>query len=316
MGGIRILSDSPLTTVQDAGRFGFQGLGVPVSGPADPCAHVLAQLLVGNDARAAGLELTLTGPAIEFTENNNIAITGADLGPRLDGTPFPAFRAMRVRKGQVLSFDGRKSGLRAYLAVSGGLDVPKVMGSCATHLPSRMGGLEGRKLRRGDEIAFLCPGAPLPAYPARAAVPEREALSPGGAAVLRVVPGPQAGRFTPAGTRTFLTSAYQVLSQSDRMGYRLNGERIEHVSDGNILSDGIPFGAVQVPDAGQPIVMLADRQTTGGYAKIACVISADYSRIAQRMAGEWVRFEAVSVERAAGLRLEKLRRFETLRSYF
>lgn len=309
MGGIRILTDSPMTTVQDAGRFGLQSMGVPVSGPADPDAHALAQILVGNDARAAGLELTLTGPAIEFTQDNNIALTGGDLAPRLDGVPFPTYRAMRVRRGQALTFDGRRSGFRAYLAFSGGLDVPLMMGSRATHLPSGMSGLEGRKLRKGDEIGFLCPGAPFPAYPSRAAVPER--IVPDGPAVLRVVLGPQADRFTPAGIQTFLTSPYQVLSQSDRMGYRLQGDRIEHATDGNILSDGIPFGAVQVPDSGQPIIMLADRQTTGGYAKITRVVSADYSRIAQKMAGEWICFEAISVERA-----EQLQRLETFKSYF
>lgn len=313
MGGIRILTDSPMTTVQDAGRYGMQGVGVPVSGPADPDAHALAQLLVGNDARAAGLELTLTGPAIEFLQDNNIALTGGDFGPRLDGTPISCYRALHVRRGQVLSFDGRKSSFRAYLAFSGGLDVPLTMGSRATHLPSGMGGLEGRKLRRGDELGFLCPGAPFPVYPCRAAVPPR---IDDGIAVLRVVLGPQADRFTPAGIQTFLSSPYQVLSQSDRMGYRLNRERIEHVGDGNILSDGIPFGAVQVPDSGQTIIMLADRQTTGDYAKIACVISADYSKIAQKMAGEWIRFEAVRVECAQQLRREQLRRIETLKSYF
>lgn len=313
MGGIRILTDSPMTTVQDAGRFGLQGVGVHVSGPADPDAHALAQLLVGNDARAAGLELTLTGPAIEFTQDNNIALTGGDFGPRLDGMPISCYRALRVCRGQVLTFDGRRSGFRAYLAFSGGLDVPLTMGSRATHLPSGMGGLEGRKLYKGDELGFLCPAAPYPVYPCRAAVPLR---IDDGIAVLRVVLGPQADRFTPAGIQTFLSSPYQVLSQSDRMGYRLNGERIEHVGDGNILSDGIPFGAVQVPDSGQPIIMLADRQTTGGYAKIACVISADYSKIAQKMAGEWIRFEAVRVECAQQLRCEQLRRIETLKSYF
>lgn len=171
MGGIRILTDSPMTTVQDAGRFGMQGVGVPVSGPADPDAHALAQLLVGNDARAAGLELTLTGPAIEFLQDNNVAITGGDFAPRLDGMPISNYRAVHVHRGQVLSFDGRRSGFRAYLAFSGGLDVPLTMGSRATHLPSGMGGLEGRKLRKGDELGFLCPGASFPIYPCRAAVP-------------------------------------------------------------------------------------------------------------------------------------------------
>ena len=196
MGGIRILTDSPMTTVQDAGRYGMQGVGVPVSGPADPDAHALAQLLVGNDARAAGLELTLTGPAIEFTQDNNIALTGGDFGPRLDGMPISCYRALRVCRGQVLTFDGRRSGFRAYLAFSGGLDVPLTMGSRATHLPSGMGGLEGRKLRKGDELGFLCPAAPYPVYPCRAAVPLR---IDDGIAVLRVVLGPQADRFTPAG---------------------------------------------------------------------------------------------------------------------
>lgn len=212
--------------------------------------------------------------------------------PRLDGLPFPTHRAMRVRRGQVLSFDGRKSGFRAYLAFSGGLDVPLTMGSRATHLPSGMGGLEGRRLRKGDEIGFLCPSAAYPAHSCRAAVPMR--YDTNGPTALRVVLGPQSDRFTPAGIQTFLSSPYQVLSQSDRMGDRLQGAKIAHVPDGNILSDGIPFGAVQVPDSGQPIIMLADRQTTGGYSKIACVISADYSRIAQKMAGEWIHFEAVS----------------------
>lgn len=313
MKGIRILTASPLTTVQDQGRTGYQRMGVPVSGAADQQAHRVGQLLVGGKPSDAGLEMTLAGPEIEFLSDNIIAVTGANLTPRLDGILIPMYRALRVQKGQILSFGGRISGLRAYVAFAGGLDVPPVMGSRSTHLPSAMGGFQGRKLAAGDEIGFLHPASDLPNLAFRAAVPDP---IDEGCAVLRVILGPQQDRFTQAGLETFLHSTYTVTPQSDRMGVRLSGEAIAHVADANILSDGIAPGAIQVPDSGQPILMLADRQTTGGYTKIANVITVDLPRIAQRLPGDTVRFEAVSLQEAQALYLAQLRRLETLASYF
>lgn len=308
---IRITNGGLLTTVQDKGRYGYQEFGVPVSGAMDPHSMAIANILVDNDENEAVLEVTLLGPRMEFTQDNIIAVTGGDLAPTLDGAPLPMYTAVLVRAGQTLAFTAPRTGCRAFIAFAGGLALTPAMGSCSTYLKAKIGGLEGRKLDKGDEIAFRAPAVALPNMEKRTlpAVDFRATEHE-----LRVVMGPQNDYFTDAGIATFLSETYSVTNQFDRMGCRLDGTVIEHVKDGNIISDGISFGAIQIPSEGKPIIMLADRQTVGGYTKIATVISADFSEIAQAKAGDKIHFQKVSIQEAQDLYRAKKRWLRALRA--
>ena len=292
---IEVLHPGLLTTVQDLGRTGYQRFGVSVSGAVDPRSAAVANILAGNPDGEAVLECTVLGPQLRFDAPAVIAVTGADLGPTLDGVPVENYRALRVQAGQTLRFTGPKCGCRAYLAVSGGLDVPEVMGSRSTYMKAKIGGWHGRKLEKGDVLPLRAPGTEPKALENRALAPEFRGRSE---YTLRVVMGPQDDAFTPGGVSAFLSGVYTVTPEFDRMGCRMEGPEIEHNGSADILSDGIAFGAVQVPDSGQPIVMLADRQTTGGYTKIANVISADFRLLGQLKSGDRVRFEKVSLAAA------------------
>ena len=292
---IEVLHPGLLTTVQDLGQTGYQRFGVSVSGAVDPRSAAVANILAGNPDGEAVLECTVLGPQLRFDAPAVIAVTGADLGPTLDGVPVENYRALRVQAGQTLRFTGPKCGCRAYLAVSGGLDVPEVMGSRSTYMKAKIGGWHGRKLEKGDVLPLRAPGTEPKALENRALAPEFRGRSE---YTLRVVMGPQDDAFTPGGVSAFLSGVYTVTPEFDRMGCRMEGPEIEHNGSADILSDGIAFGAVQVPDSGQPIVMLADRQTTGGYTKIANVISADFRLLGQLKSGDRVRFEKVSLSAA------------------
>jgi antagonist of KipI len=296
---IDVLDGGLLTTVQDRGRYGYQRYGVPVSGAMDQFALAVANSLAGNDERAAGLEITLVGPRLRFLHSTVIALAGADLSPRLDDTPVPAWEPFVAPAGSVLSFGEPRDGARAYLAVHGGIDVPEVLGSRSTHVRSKLGGFGGRPLSAGDRLAT--PGTEPPrAIDGRRMAP---GLAPryGHSHRLRVVPGPQHTAFTPKGLETLLSAAYTVTSQSDRIGCRLQGPPIEHATSPDIVSDAVPAGAIQVAGDGMPIVLLADRGTTGGYTKIATVISVDLSLLAQATAGDTITFAAVTVDEAHAL---------------
>ena len=289
---ITILSPGMLTSVQDLGRIGYQQYGVSVSGVMDPRSASIANILVDNDEGEAVLECTMMGPHIRFDAPNIIAITGSDLGATLDGQSIDTYRAVPVNAGQTLRFTMLRTGCRAFVAFAGGLDIPTVMGSCSTDMKAKIGGYQGRKLQKDDVIAFRAPRTDLKNLSLRHISPE---FVPRAEYKLRVVLGPQDDAFTELGIMTFLSSVYTLTPEFDRMGCRLDGEPIEHIKDGNIISDGITFGAIQVPSAGKPIIMLADRQTTGGYTKIANVISADFRILAQLKMGDRVRFEKVSI---------------------
>jgi antagonist of KipI len=288
-----------LTTVQDLGRVGYQRVGVPPSGPMDRTAFLVANRLLGNPDTAAALECTIKGPRLEARRPTVVAVTGAPMGFTINGQEAPSWSAVRVQPGDVLGFQMASAGCRTYLAVAGGLDVPSVLGSRATYLRGRLGGLGGRALQKGDALAAVAPAhatpegrtvpAPLrPTYPA-----EREC---------RVILGPQDDRFTPEGIQAFLAGPYDVTPQADRMGYRLKGPEIAHARGHDIVSDGIPLGGIQVPGEGQPIVLLVDRQTTGGYTKIATVIGVDIGAIGQTRPGHRVRFRRVTLEEAHAAR--------------
>ena len=293
---IEVVDGGMLTTIQDLGRYGYQRYGVPTSGAMDLFSLRAANRLVGNPDEAACLEMTLVGPRLRFVAPATIAVTGGDLGARLNGGVLPTWRSALVESGAELWFAGPQAGIRAYLAVAGAVDVPLVLGSRSTYTRSRLGGLEGRKLQAGDALhvagdrpvllggTLLLPAAQRPGY--------------SDTHVLRVVLGPQDDRFTAAGIATFFTSTYAVAQQSDRMGYRLSGPRIEHLRGPDIISDGTPFGAVQVAGDGVPIVLLADRGTAGGYTKIATVIGPDIPKLAQAVPGDTVTFESVGLDDA------------------
>jgi biotin-dependent carboxylase-like uncharacterized protein len=295
---LEVLDGGLLTTVQDLRRHGYERYGVPVAGAMDPFALRAANWLVGNPPDAAALEITLVGPRLRATEKCLLAVAGADLGLRVNGWDLPPWMAVFVRQGWTIAFTGRKSGCRAVLAMAGGVDVAPVMGSRSTYLSGGFGGFEGRALRRGDLVPVGPVGFHLPERAGRT-FPRHLIPDYSDAPTVRVVLGPQEDYFTDEGIATFLSGEYEVGVSSDRMGCRLQGPRIAHKDATGIISDGIPLGAVQVPPDGQPIVMLADRQTTGGYPKIATIISADISLLAQCVPGQSrVRFEAVSVEEA------------------
>ena len=283
-----------LTTVQDLGRYGYQQYGVPISGAMDNYALRVANLLVGNNEGEACLEITLLGLQLRVLEDTAIAITGADLSPTSNKSPLPMWQVMMVNRGDIISFPKPMSGCYGYIAVAGGINVPEVMGSRSTYIRSHLGGFEGRALRAGDRlnISKAPPGITERRLPSQY-IPEYHNRSE-----LRVLLGPQDDYFTKEGIHTFLNSEYTVSTEANRVGYRLHGPRIEHKAEADIISDGIPLGAVQVLGDGSPIILLADRQPTGGYAKIAVVITVDITGLAQAKPGDAVRFVPVTEEGA------------------
>jgi len=293
MSELVVQDGGPLTTIQDLGRFGHLRVGIPTSGPMDPEAFLLANRLVGNPDGEAGLECTLIGPRVEFADDRLVAVTGADMAPTVNGAPVPAWETVPVKPGDVLRLGPARTGVRAYLAVAGGLETPLVLGSRSTYVRGRLGGLGGRALRRGDRLPL---GAAAPARPRR--VRPGHAPMYGGEAAVAVILGPQDDRFTAAGIDAFLTGPYELLPQSDRMGARLKGPFIEHTRGHDIVSDGVPMGGIQVIGEGQPIVLLADRQSAGGYTKIATVCSFHLGRIAQLKPGGRLSFHRVTVAEA------------------
>ncbi len=290
MSALIVAQAGPSSTLQDHGRFGSQRFGISPSGAADPRLLAVANALAGNAPGTAGIECTLMGDTYEVAaESARIAVAG-DAAVRIDGSPAAAWTSHRLRRGQVLKIVGPvKRGLRFYVAVEGGFAIDPVLGSRSTHARTGIGGFGGRKLKAGDRLPLAMTEAS--AGGDRSFDP---ALLPTAPERLRVVLGPQDDYFTAAGIATFLGSGYTIARDADRMGCRLEGPAIEHAKGHNIISDGIPPGAVQVPGNGQPIVLMRDRQTTGGYPKIACVITSDLAFLAQKRPGEAVSFEAVN----------------------
>jgi biotin-dependent carboxylase-like uncharacterized protein len=290
---IDIRDPGPLTTVQDLGRVGQLRYGIPQSGALDRFALIAANRLVGNRDDAAGLECTLLGPAFAADQPCAIAVTGAEASVTVNGLEVPRWATVMLDAGDVVKIGTARAGLRSYVGFSGGIDVPLLMGSRSTYVRGAFGGYDGRALRRGDRLRLF---DALPAAPwglARNLIPSY-APEP----VLRVVLGPQDNRFTAVGIANLLGSVYRLSPQSDRMGARLQGTRIEHTQGHDIISDGTALGSIQVPGDGQPIVLLVDRQSTGGYTKIATVCSFEIGRIGQLRPGQPVRFAAVSIDEA------------------
>ncbi|MDW7677179.1 MAG: biotin-dependent carboxyltransferase family protein, partial [Bacillota bacterium] len=253
---ITVIKPGMLTTVQDAGRIGYQQYGVPVSGVMDDYAYRASNVLVGNKGGEAVLEVTLMGPALRIERETVLAVTGGDLGPLLNGQPMDAWTSVRVQAGDQISFKSVRSGCRSCIAFAGGIDVPLLMGSRSTYTRGKLGGYRGRALKAGDEITLMTPVMPLEALAGRRMEPRLlETRDP---VVVRVVPGPQEDSFSPEGVAAFYREIYQVTTECDRMGCRLEGPVISHLAGADIVSDGIAMGAIQVPGHGRPIVMMAD----------------------------------------------------------
>jgi len=322
---IQVLRSGVLTTLQDLGRVGLQHFGVPVSGAMDEYAHRVANILVGNSEDQAVLEVTLQGPSLLFETDQLIAITGADMEPRIAGALVPSARPVLVRAGSRIDFGARKTGCRSYVSVAGGFAVAPVMGSRSTYLRGRFGGLEGRPLKKGDRLVT----GPLQSsnrFPSLAS-----AMTAGGhafaatdsplltvqpsptASTLRVTPGTQWEWFEADGQSRFLSSSFEIDLQSDRMGYRLKGPPIELPRPREMLSEAVSFGTIQVPPDGNPIVLMADRQTTGGYPKIAQVASVDLPILAQMLPGMRVDFAAIDPTESQRLFLERARTLDDLK---
>jgi antagonist of KipI len=288
MSAVRVVNAGMLTTIQDHGRWGLQSHGVPVSGPMDPLSHRVANTLVGNDSGAAALEVTLLGPQLEFDDERVVAVTGAEFDIVLDGKPMPLNAPFIVSSESRLAFGARRRGARAYVAIAGGIQVPPTLGSRSTHVISRMGGVDGRALRPGDRLPLGNPPRAQRTGPALAdpIVP----LPESGGAVIRVLAGPQRDYFAGEALDALQSGPYTIAPNSDRMGFRLIGPALRHACTADIISDPTPLGVLQVPASGQPILLMADRQTSGGYPKIATVITADIGAAGQLGPGDTITF--------------------------
>jgi antagonist of KipI len=307
----KVVKPGFFTTVQDLGRPRFLRFGVPVSGAMDDYALTAANLLVGNNPSDACLEITLLGPELEFLRDAQIAITGAALSAKVNGEDVVFWRTLQVSKDDLLTLGASLSGCRAYLAVRGGINVPAVLGSKSTYVRGGFGGLQGRQLKTGDileafeNITSLDSGFSM----AHDLIPKYE-----DELTVEAVLGPQSEYFTKKGLDTFLSNTYTVTSESDRMGYRLEGREIEQKDSMDIVSDAIPIGAVQVPRNGKPIVLMRDAQTTGGYPKIAVVTTPDVSRLGQAKPNSRIRFSEVSPSEAREKLLEYMKTLRLLKT--
>jgi len=317
---IEVLKPGVLSTLQDSGRVGFQRFGVPVCGVMDEWSHRVANVLVGNSEHEATLEITLMGPSLRFAETALIAISGADLSPRIGEHALPQGTPVLVRAGSQLDFGRRVAGMRAYLAVHGGFAVARVMDSRSTYVRGAFGGFEGRALRKGDvlpvaasrvEDAFPQLAAKLHAgtlpFATVDAAPKASAPSGGSPTTLRVMTGQQWDAFTPQARRSLCEAEFRLSPQSDRMGFRLEGPQLALSEPLEMISEAVAFGTMQVPPDGNPIVLMADRQTTGGYPKIASVASVDLPLLAQMTPQQGLRFALISLEQAQALDLARER---------
>jgi biotin-dependent carboxylase-like uncharacterized protein len=298
---IEVQAPGMLTTVQDLGREGFGPLGVSASGAADAVALRIGNRLVGNAEGAAGLEMTLLGGRFVFWEDAVFALAGSDFGATLDGVPVLMCTSHQAKARQTLRVGPTRSGARCYLCVQDGIEVQDFLGSASTHLLSGLGGHEGRALRQGD-LLRIGPAKSLFRQTALSGM-AWERLAP--RKVLRVTPGPQSDWFTEAAQKIFYESTYRVAEESNRMGIRLEGAVISASASGEMISEGVSLGAIQVPEGGRPIILFVEQQTTGGYPKIANVISADFHNLGQLRPRDEIRFERVDFAAARALLIEQ-----------
>ncbi|OZB98392.1 biotin-dependent carboxyltransferase family protein [Paenibacillus sp. XY044] len=325
---ITIIKPGLLATIQDLGRSGYGKYGVIVSGSMDRFAHRTANWLVGNDEGDAVIEVTWSGMSLRLEREMWIALTGGDFSPQIDGIPVPMWRPVFVRKGSILAFTGPKNGCRTYMAVAGGIGVPEVLGSRSTYIRAGIGGMKGRALKSGDIIP-VGDGKNRLRHPSlsgtqafdavRWAVPASARPAYSEHPLIRLIRGPQFGDFDEVSRHALLHGAFRITPQSDRMGYRLEGPKLQLQRPQEYISEGVTMGTVQVPPDGQPIILMADRQTLGGYPKIAQVAGVDLPVIAQTRPGSTLRFREIGQAEAEqlwmdqGIRLNRLARMIDLR---
>lgn len=314
---ITVLHGGLLTTVQDLGRYGAQKYGVIVGGAMDSVSMRVANLLVGNSEGEGVLEITLFGTALQFEQDQLVAITGGDLQPAIDGQPAPMWRPVLIRKGSVLQFKSAIKGCRAYVAFAGGIDVPRVLESKSTYIRAGIGGLSGRALQKGDHL--VC--GSITGDTSRLFIQQLEKQKQAftwsvdftqfysfeNKRTIRVMHGSEFHRFSAKSLDIFYSTPYQITTKSDRMGYRLEGEPLNLSNRFDLLSEGVTYGTIQVPSSGQPIILMADRQTTGGYPKIGQVISADLPHLSQLQPNAEIRFIEASLEQAEAALFEQER---------
>lgn len=314
---VKVVRPGLLTSIQDLGRTGFQKYGVVVSGAMDPFSLRVANLLVGNEESEGALETTLIGPELEFESDRLIAICGGNLQPFIASQAVPMWRPIWVKRGNVLKFKEAVSGCRAYIAVSGGFQIPEIMGSKSTYLRARTGGYMGRTLKDGDTLPLLPPSdsalktmrllasesdsLELPFVAASWSVSTELFPSYDRHPIVRVIRGRQYDDFTDESKAKFFSDGFTVTPQSDRMGYRLEGPAVKRTYSAELISEAVAFGSIQVPADGNPIILLADRQTAGGYPKIADVVTIDLPVLAQVKPGDSIHFQDVSLQEAQRL---------------
>jgi len=301
-----------LTTVQDLGRVGYGLLGVSPSGAADPVALRIANLLVGNQPGAAALEMTLAGGRFLFPRGATIALTGADFGATLNDQPLEMWTPHTLQPGAKLAMGPTKNYARCYLAFAGGIRVPPLLDSASTHLLSGLGGFEGRALRKGDVLPLAQIQQQIPLKRISPAVLQH--LMP--ARKLRVVDGPQCGQFSEEARQLFFRALFHVSEQSNRLGIRLEGAKLPTDSVGDMITEGVTLGAVQITPSGEPIILGVEQQTTGGYPKIANVIGVDLHRLGQLRPRDEIRFERTSLALARPLWIEQERLLNDPRKLF
>lgn len=301
---IRVDAPGMYTTIQDVGRIGFQQYGMPVAGPMDSESYLLGQALVGNKEPLGALECTVLPPTLTVQGTCIVAFTGADMHPTINNVVVPRYIPFICHEGDIISGGFSQCGVRMYIAFSGGIDVPTINGSVSTHTKAKIGGFEGRPLQAGDQFgikAFTREDVNECDFYGSHNLFNTALYNRGGREChepLRVVLGNQAKYFTEKGIKTLGSKIYTLTVQCDRMGFRLDGPVIEHIDSADIISDGAVFGSIQVPSDGNPIVLMADRQTTGGYTKIGTVITADLPRLSQLPVGDGIHFDIISVEEA------------------
>ena len=312
MDAIKVISPGGYTTIQDRGRFGFQHMGIPVSGSLDNFSFVMANLLVGNPENQAAMEITIIGPHLEVRKEMDIALTGAKMDITINETRVEQWRSIRVKPGDIINIGQVQSGCRSYLAFNGGINIPEVMGSFSTYAQGRIGGFKGRPLQEGDILETR----DTPLLKKERIIAEKFIPHFPGNIIVRTIPGPQDDYFDD-GIKLLFSSKYMVTPKADRMGYRLSGEVIS-VKAGmpeSIISEPSVPGSIQIPPDGQPIILFVE-QTVGGYAKIATVISSDLCLVAQTTPGDTIRFESINLDAAHKLIFEEQNKINTIKNNF
>ncbi|AMQ07840.1 biotin-dependent carboxyltransferase family protein [Sporosarcina psychrophila] len=320
---INVLKPGLHTTIQDFGRVGYYEIGMPPSGALDKYSYSVANLLVGNDPKAAVLEITYMGPELEFKENTLIAITGGEIPPKINRESVPMYETLKINAGDVLSFDFLKNGARVYLSVAGGIDVPEIMSSRSTYTLSKIGGINGRALKEGDTLFIgnlknksIKEGVKLPPELITEFSNTHE---------LRIIEGLYNHRITQESRERFFEIEWTVTPDANRVGYRLKGERLNFVprkqpygagsNPSNVVDVGYPIGSIQIPDGIEPIILLNDAVTSGGYATVGTVISADLDVLAQAKTHDKLKFISISMGEALQVRKEQNKRIEMIEEF-